>query len=70
MIEALPSGDDTWRVDWFGSVDYGDRMKRSQQPLVQVYLSKVKRVNPERTFHKLIVKLGTVDELEIWKAGA
>ena len=64
VIQSFPSGSDTWRVDWFGSVDYADRTKYSQHPSVEVFLSKVKPINPNRPFRDLYVRMGAVDSPE------
>jgi hypothetical protein len=40
-IQAFPRGDDIWRVDWFGCVDYPNRGLQSNYRSVQVLLSKV-----------------------------
>lgn len=40
-INAFPTGPDLWRVDWFGSIAFSDRLARRQQPSVLVHLSKV-----------------------------
>lgn len=44
-IGAFPSGDATWRVDWFGDLSYPSRSTRSNQPSVTVWLSRV--VDPQ-----------------------
>ena len=64
VIQSFPSGSDIWRVDWFGSVDYVDRNKHSQNPSVEVFLSKVKPTNPNRPFPDLYARLGAVDPPE------
>ena len=38
-IEKLSGLEGTWRVDWFGDVDYPDRQARSSQPSVAVQFS-------------------------------
>lgn len=40
-IGVFPKGSDVWRVDWFGSIAFPDRMARRKQPSVLVHLSKV-----------------------------
>ncbi len=40
-IGVFPKGHDVWRVDWFGSIAFPDRMARRKQPSVLVHLSKV-----------------------------
>ncbi len=40
-IAAFPKGPDLWRIDWFGSIAFPDRMARRMQPSVLVHLSKV-----------------------------
>lgn len=44
-ISAFPSGESTWRVDWFGDLSYPSRTTRSNQPSVTIWLSRV--VNPQ-----------------------
>ncbi len=44
-ISALPAGESTWRVDWFGDLSYPSRSTRSNQPSMTVWLSKV--VDPQ-----------------------
>lgn len=40
-VGAFPTGEATWRVDWFGDVSYPARSYRSNQPSVTVWLSRV-----------------------------
>lgn len=40
-IAAFPTGNDIWRVDWFGPIAFPDRMLRRRNPSVLVHLSKV-----------------------------
>jgi hypothetical protein len=40
-ILAFPAGQMAWRIDWFGSVAFPDRMLRRKQPSIFVYLSQV-----------------------------
>lgn len=41
LISAFPRGADFWRIDWFGEIDFPDRMLRHTQPSVLVHLSKI-----------------------------
>ncbi|MDE2275664.1 MAG: hypothetical protein KGK09_05160, partial [Burkholderiales bacterium] len=41
LISAFPRGADFWRIDWFGEIDFPDRMLRHTQPSVRVHLSKI-----------------------------
>lgn len=41
QISAFPQGDGLWRVDWFGGVQFPNRVLRRTQPSVFVHLSKV-----------------------------
>lgn len=40
-ILAFPTGQIAWRIDWFGSVAFPDRVVRRKQPSIFVYLSQV-----------------------------
>ena len=40
-IHAFPKGQDVWRIDWFGSISFPDRLTRRNNPSVLVYLSRV-----------------------------
>ena len=39
IIRSFPTGNDLWRIDWFGQVGYPDRLLRNSQPSVCVHLS-------------------------------
>lgn len=39
IIRSFPPGDDLWHIDWFGEIDYPDRLTRNRQPSVLVKLS-------------------------------
>lgn len=41
QIAAFPKGDGLWRVDWFGGVQFPNRILRRTQPSVFVHLSRV-----------------------------
>ena len=41
LISAFPRGTDFWRIDWFGEIDFPNRMFRHTQPSVLVHLSKI-----------------------------
>lgn len=41
QIAAFPKGDGLWRVDWFGTVAFPNRLLRRTQPSVFVHLSRV-----------------------------
>lgn len=40
-IGEFPKGNDVWRIDWFGEVQFPDRTRLSRHPSVNVYLSRV-----------------------------
>ena len=41
QISAFPKGDSLWRVDWFGGVQFPNRILRRTQPPVFVHISRV-----------------------------
>jgi hypothetical protein len=40
-IAEFPTGDDLWRIDWFGEITFPNRLLLRRHPSVNVYLSKV-----------------------------
>lgn len=78
-VRVFPSGEDTWRLDWFGEISYAARTIRSNQPALTVWLSRVADpgweqspsalLSPESTAHRERVRrevaLGTLVILRI-----